>query len=109
MSDTETNQSSKELEESDQTFELKFDIPGSTKTLIEYMIEKQNLILIRRIANKNGWNYKDLIRFCWNPFEKKNLNKFKALMQRASPDNKVSKSYLVNNASKMSLPRITPI
>ena len=61
MSDIETNQSSEVPEESEQTFELKFDIPGSTKTLIENMIEKQNLILIRRIANKNGWDYKDLI------------------------------------------------
>jgi len=62
MSDIETNQSSEVPEESEQTFELKFDIPGSTKTLIENMIEKQNLILIRRIANQNGWDYKDLIR-----------------------------------------------
>ena len=56
-----TNKSSKVPKNSDQIFELKFDIPGSTKTLIEKMIKKQNLILIRRIANKNGWNYKDLI------------------------------------------------
>ena len=56
-----TNKSSKVPKNSDQTFELKFDIPGSTKTLIEKMIKDQNLKLIRRIANKNGWNYKDLI------------------------------------------------
>jgi len=58
---SKNNKPSKAPENSDQIFELKFDIPGSTKTLIEKMIKDQNLKLIRRIANKNGWDYKDLI------------------------------------------------